>query len=370
MFNNISIEHIKKQLASVKELFDPSKESYRLLNNCISNNFTAYDMLGELNKIGNTNEYPMELQNFFIEKYKELTMLAEMDLLIKQTLDKITSKNRELEAELKKRNVFYNVNISYNKDFEQMTYIEKKEYLDRLDKDLLIFDEKLKAIKKEKVSGDSFDEKLDEKLENKEMTSPNHNEEIHRIQEDSMKNIRVFTNPMLENVKNFLNYYKFNQRENSTLNLKIEYNTSSGVVLDIGYKGTEVNENDVLTRCVFSDMNYFQSDIYPYLLEEHIIDGGIKGYDIEKEQLKSVNLNDEGLEVIGSDDVVKQTENILENQVTYVDSNERINKNNKVRVRELDLDKTGKVNDLIVAILIVIIVFIIFTIFIFLDFYG
>lgn len=106
MFNNISIEHIKKQLASVKEMFEPSKESYRLLNNCISNDINAYDMLGQLNKIGNTGEFPIELQKFFIEKYKELTMLVEMDLLIKQTLDKITSKNKELEVELKKRNVF------------------------------------------------------------------------------------------------------------------------------------------------------------------------------------------------------------------------------------------------------------------------
>ena len=370
MFNNISTEHIKKQLASVKELFDPNKESYRLLNNCISNDLNAYDMLGELNKIGNTGEYPMELQKFFIEKYKELTMLAEIDLLIKQTLDKITSKNRELEVELKKRNVFYDVNTSYNKDFEKMSYIEKKEYLDSLNKDLFQFDEKLIAIKKEKKSGDSFDEKLEGKLENKEIASPNHDEEIRKMQEESMKNIRVFTNPMIENVKSFLNYYRSNQRENSTLNVKVEYNTSSGVVLDIGYKGTEVNENDVLTRCVFSDMDYFQSDIYPYLIEEHIIDGGIKGYDIEKDKLKSVNLNDESLEVIGSDDTVNNTGNILENQVAYASSNERVNKNNKVRVRKLDFDKMGKVNDLIVAVLIVIVVFIIFAVFIFLDFYG
>ena len=45
-------------------------------------------------------------------------------------------------------------------------------------------------------------------------------------------------------------------------------------------------------------------------------------------------------------------------------------KNNKVRVRKLDFDKMGKVNDLIVAVLIVIVVFIIFAVFIFLDFYG
>lgn len=370
VFNNISIDHIKKQLASVKELFDPNKESYTLLNNCISNNLSAYDMLEQLNKIGNTNEYPVELQNFFVEKYKELCMLAEVDLLIKQTLDKIYSKDRELEMEMNKRNVFYTGNISYNRDFEKMTYIEKKEYLYALNKDLLAFDDKLLAVKKEKESGESFDENLNKKLENQEITGTKHNEEINKIQEESMKNVRLFTNPMLENVKSFFNYYKSNQSENNFLNVKVEYDASYGVVLDLGYKGTEVNESDVLTRCVFSDMNYFQSEIYSYLLEEHIIDGGIKGYNVEDNKLKSVNLNDENLEVVGSDDVIRQTADALDDQVVYVDSNEKENKNNKVRIRKNDFDKAGKVNVLIIAILMVVVVFVVFAVFIFLDFYS
>lgn len=56
--NNISIENIKKALDNVKTLFDPSKNSYQILNNCTKPNMKALDMLIELNKLGSTKDYP------------------------------------------------------------------------------------------------------------------------------------------------------------------------------------------------------------------------------------------------------------------------------------------------------------------------
>ena len=94
-----------------------------------------------------------------------------------------------------------------------------------------------------------------------------------------------------------------------------------------------------------------QESVLPYLIQEHVIDGGIKGYNIEENKVSSENLNGESLKIAGSESLIKQTEVELQNNV-YVDDMERKQENTKVRKLEIP-NKYGVSNFVGITILLV-----------------
>lgn len=358
--NNINIQSIKKSLELVSKHFDPEKSTYQILKNCIENNLTAEQLKQELVKIGSTNDYPKEFQNFFYNCFEELKVLAEKDKEIKQTLEEIKEKNTEFEQEMKKRNVEYKPEFVETTAYENMTYEQKKEYLSNLTNTLETMKLRIEGIKQEKQSGEKFDEKIEKPISNQSLLNPVSIQEIEQIQKESENNYRIINNPSVNDVKNYVNFYRENQQENSVFNIKIEYKNSSQVILDIGYKGTEVNENAPLYRCVYENTEEFERTILPMLVEEHVIDGGIKGYETKGDQISSTNQNDEELEIKGNQQMVEQTSMYLDNQVVKEETKENTMNNKNVRVRKLeDPYKAGKSNDMIIMILLMFIIAII-----------
>lgn len=104
MNNNISVETIKKSFESIKNYFDPEKNTYQIITNCISSNSGAEEMLDQLGHLGSTNDYPKELQDFFYEKYNDLKTLVELDKKISNSLENLKQLDKDLEVEFKKKN--------------------------------------------------------------------------------------------------------------------------------------------------------------------------------------------------------------------------------------------------------------------------
>ena len=346
--NNASIENIKKALDNVKHLFDPSKSSYQILNNCTRENMTASDMLIELNKIGDTKDYPEELRKFFYNRYQELEALAKLDQEIKIREETISKLNQELSIEFQKRHEEYSVKIDFNKNYFSMNYNEKKEYLAKLNNDIETLKNQKRSLNKEKTSGKEYDQELTSK------DIEYNKEELNNIQEKANKNKITYVNPLINNVKNYYNYYQTNQKENSNLNVAIEYIDNNNIKLNIGYKGTEINENEPLIECIFSDPNYFEAEIYPYLVHEHVVEGGIKGYNIKENKLKSENINDEHLEVKADPEKLNQTAFYLDQEIVREDQVKE-NEINKPKVRKLvnENERIGIANVLIITLFII-----------------
>ena len=244
--NNISIEIIKKQLEEVKQLFDPSKSSYQILNSCTANNMTAEEMLNQLKKLGDTKNYPQELRQFFYNRYQELEALSTLDQNIKENLEKLNQANQNLEQELKTRNVNYISPIKSNPDYLNMTYNDKKQYLSQiLEETDKIKNQKI-AVNKEKLLGEKYDQTIIEAN-----SVDTNKQEINKIQKDAENNKVTYINPLLSDVRNYYNYFKTNQREKASLNVKVDYTNSNAIKVNIGYKGTEVSEKEPMIECFF-----------------------------------------------------------------------------------------------------------------------
>lgn len=172
-----------------------------------------------------------------------------------------------------------------------------------------------------------------------------------KIQEEVSKNVKVYSNPLIADVKSFVNFYRENQSDNSSFSIKIDCVDNSNIKLNIGYSGNQVNEKYPEIQCLFTNSEYFQESVLPYLIQEHVIDGGIKGYNIEENKVSSENLNGESLKIAGSESLIKQTEVELQNNV-YVDDMERKQENTKVRKLEIP-NKYGVSNFVGITILLV-----------------
>lgn len=354
--NDFSIFDVKSRLESVLAFFEPEKPIYHTLNNCINNIFSAEGMYNALLKIGNTDEYSNEFQNFFNSRFEELKLLAEKDREIKECLGKIESLNTTLKLEFNKRNIEYVTNFVFNYNYLNMTYNEKKDYLYYCNKEINNLSDKLSALSTEKVSGESFDEKMGNKYDDESQFIENGKDEINRIQKQAENNIREFVNPSLNSVLNFINDYKDKQEEDSFLNLKVVYDNNSGVILDIGFKGTEVNEKFPLLKCYYSDASSFNKEIYPVLLQEHIIEGGLNQYETSDDSLKSENVHNETFEVHGNSSAAYLANSYFADQVVSKEGDTLKKKKDYVRVRKID--NSAFVNGIIFSSLLVLVVII------------
>lgn len=334
--NDFSILDIKSRLTMILPYFEPSKEVYQILNNCINNDVSAEVMYTELLKVSNTAEYSDLFQNFFNSRFGELKLLVEKDREIQECLNKIKYLNDTLKLEFNKRNIEYNVEFIFNYDYLNMSYNEKKDYLYYCNKEINNLTDKLSAVNMVKTSGESFDEKMGNKYDEDSVFVENSKEEVNRIQEESSNNIREFINPSLNNVVNFINDYKEKQQDDSFLNVKVVYDNNGGVTLDIGFRGNTVNEKFPLLRCYYSNAFDFNRDIYPFLLEQHVIDGGIDNYNKEEDYLKSYNIHNESFEVSGNNESIFLASQYLGEQVVSKEQNTFEKEKAYVRVREFN----------------------------------
>lgn len=354
----IDVETIRKSLESVIDLFDPDKNSYQIINTCINNKMSAEEMLDNLSKVGNNKEYPQELQDFFYDAYNNLKDLSELDKKIEETFGQIQKENKDLEAILKDKSINFDSDIELKEEYKDAPYEKKKEYLSELERDLESIKEKKSIAKEEKKSGEKFDEGIEKEINRENIEETEHNQEIKEIQDQAEKNIVIYTNPLLENVKNYVNYAKSNEQTGSELAVEIVYNTD-GVELNLGYKGEKVNENHPLMKCKYDNVDYFNEEIYPYLIEEHIMEGGVKGVELNEEGLESVNVVGQSLEIRGNKKIELNAKTVLdEESIEYVDDEnyKKTNKNSKVLTRKLEnINNVGKGNDILLMILILIV---------------
>lgn len=355
--NNVYIEKIKMYLREVANYFDPQKSSYQILMRTI-NSSNASEMLDELNKLGLTRDYPENLKNFFGETYKMLEAIEKQEQQINQNNNQIKEKGQEVKEELNKRNIDYNLEYGIEKQLDKMSYVEKQEYIAKQEKQLKNIELALeKGIKQEKTSGDEFDDRI-YNLTKPEALS-NDKGEVRKINEDARNNKLYLLNPDSNDVLTIIGDLRETQTNNNKLNIKINYENSKMVTLQIGYKGTQVDESKPLYNCVYSDSDYFKASILPVLLSEHLIDDVNKFQ--ENGSLNSENSDGETLEVTGNEKEV----NFVNNEINgYVDdynikkSMQTNKKNVRVRLDENIYKSAASLSVTIYVIILVVAIFI------------
>ncbi len=324
---NIYLERIRRDLLLVSQYFDPAKSSYAILKSCSSSQ-DATTMLENLYKLGSTKDYPDSFRDFFQETENMLKALIEIDKKIENTQNQINEKYNELEKEFEKRGIKYDNEFYLDNNYKDLSYVQKKEYLEKLEKQLQKVDIALDdGIKKEKELGQKFNEKLEE------MTNSEDNNEkskLQNIQKNAEDNYKIVSNPDEKFVTTLIEYFRSNQKEESKLNINIEYKGDS-VELNIGYKGKVVNEQDSLYKCVYSDMDYFNKEIKPILIEEHILESETNSK-LEDGKLTSENELGESLEVTGNEDEAIEIQQEIN---YYIDSKTKERKNTNQKVRKL-----------------------------------
>lgn len=342
MNNNIDIRIIKKNMLEVSKLFDPSNETYQIINATASNpQSTTEDLLITFKKIGDLKEYPKELANYFYKTYNDLQALDELNKEIESLMNDINKENELLMEEFKKRNVEYQENFQFETDYDKMTYNEKKEYIEKLKEDLNTLKEKNKKIEEsEKELGEKFDEKTLEEVNSPDLKESFHNEKMQQINEDAENNYKVYVNPTLDDVTTFYNYMQDNQTEESKLNVEIDFDSKGlgEVNVKIGYKGTEVNEAYPMLLLNYTDVDQFQKEVLPFLIERHMVDSDEIKKRNEGTELNSENSFGETIQFKGNSEYISEISNDMDEQIQmYVDAPEQQNKNKpKVRVRDLE----------------------------------
>ncbi len=330
MNNDIALEKIKKYLDDSTVFFDPDKETYNILKSCTTEEIQAEEILNNLNKIGEIKEYPEFLQKFFDKAFKALEYLEEKDKEIEDIMKELEKEHEILKEELKKRGIEYKDELNPMEKYKEQTYNEKKDNISDLKDDLDKLKDKNYILKNnEKELGKAFDEELTEEIEAKEFENSKHNDEMEKINENAQNNKKQLVNPTLEDFKNHYEFMEENQTDLSRLNIEVEYKDDSTVEVKIGYKGTEVDETKQQIICNYdsNQLEYFDNEIMPYLVEKHVIEsGGIKNKEenAEKETLDTVNANDEAMLIIGTAaGAAYAKKEIDENIITYVDNPEK-----------------------------------------------
>lgn len=328
--NNLYLEKIRNNLKTVSKYFDPTKSSYAILMGCIKGR-TAEEMIKGLLTLGNNKDFPNEFREFFYNTYKMLDMLIVMDKEIINKQQKINENYEAIKNEFHDRKIDYNSSFKMNNDYEKMSYSQKKDYLEKLDKQLKLVDNALQnGINKEKKSGQSFDENIND-LSFAEETNTEKGK-VDAIQNNASSNVKIVVSPSANDVIGIINYYRENQNNDSKFFFNIDY-SNNGVTLDIGFKGNKVNEKEPLFKCIYNNMEYFNKEIRPTLIEEHVLDGDVSSR-VENGTFESKNETGETMSATGDPNAVLDTSYELNN---YVDSRSNTRKNKNVRVRKLEV---------------------------------
>lgn len=345
--NNVYLERIRRNLLIVSQYFDPERSSYSILKSCASSS-TAEEMLLNLNKLGETKDFPDNFRNFFFEVDRMLNEIIRIDKEISDTLSKRDDKYREVKDEYAKRGMVYDDSSLTNEDYLNMSYIQKKEYLERLDKQLEFVDISLdEGIKKEKRLGEGYSDEIN-RMAN--VNNSNDKGQINSIERQAINNFKIVNNPDENFVFSIIEHFREEQREGSRLNIDIDYSNSSAVTLVVGYKGNVVNEKESAYKCVFSDMEYFNAFVRPMLISQHVIDGEVKS-NLDNGELDSENNIGETMSVSGDTKEVMETSDELN---YYVDSRSNVRKNKNVKVRKLELpNNMGNSNGVLFSVIMV-----------------
>ena len=322
---NVSIDEIKRQLNEVLGLFDANSNSYNVIVSCIKSNSVS-EMSSLLNSL-NLDKNVAFLNNFFDDIRDKLKSLSLIEKKIDDMVSSINEKIKLMKENFDSRNVSFNSYFVSADDLSKMSYLQMNEYLEKLAKMDNDLSSELEAFEKEKKSGESFDDKLDVRVNG----SNSHNAEISNIQKNSSNNIKKLDNPDSSVIRGILDEYRRTQDVNNAVNADIVYSNNGTVSLNIGYKGTKVDESKPLYSCCFSDASYFNATILPILVEERLVDRTVSS-DLYSGNVNASNRMGESLNVVGNPVGVAAT-------ASFVNSVYNANENSKVSEKIYDVDK-------------------------------
>ena len=233
---------------------------------------------------------------------------------------------------MQKRGIHYYEPLDFKEDYQNLSYNEKSEYIEKLKQDLENFKNKNYALNnKEKKSGEGFSKEITKETQSNEPSLKKSEEDINNINEYVQKT-QYKENPSIEEVERNYEDMEKNQTERSTLNVEVEYKDDGNAEIRLGFKGTEVNEKYQMITYNYTNMEEFNK-VLNDLIKDHVSGGKITIEQSEK-SVESTNSYGESLSIEGNEEEIqnasakinqKNKEYIDENK-QYIDNNQRTNK--------------------------------------------
>lgn len=349
-----SISEIQKKLSYFKELFDPEKSTYPIIRDIADNKYSPEEALDKLLTIDNMYEMPKNVQEYYDVILNDLRDLVDdrKKVRLREELLKQTSFN--IESNLNERGIGISAN-ELKQHEENDTYAKQQAYINDLSREGNRLDNVNDALKKDKEVGQEFDEKFVQ-------TTLTYDNQLERINDAASKNVKKIVNPSIADLRNYVNFYKDNQRENQTFNIRINGNPSQRNI-ELFFKGYNVSEKFPKVLFEYTSEEAFDSKaIYEVVML----------YANDNETLSSTNEDNKYLNVSSNGDTleinnmpVEFTDNVDKNinDMQKDDSLLYDKKNVKKLVRKLD-DRASaemlKIFVLIICIFIILFLYLLF----------
>lgn len=244
------MQEIYKKLAFFKNLFDPSKETYREIYYLSNSNLTKNELINILQKINERENFNGTVKEYYDYIMKELASIKD------ETIQNYQAENKKLSNDIIDNLKERDVTIKQEQQKENQTPEEVKTENDAL--------HKIKeSLVKEKEVGQKFGKEF-------EIETKTFNKNLQEVNEKASQNIKHIINPSNEDMTRYINFYKDNIKEGYNYNIKIkkELQNPNQRTVEIYYNGINVSEKEPKLIINFTDAYEFEkSSMYHIIME-------------------------------------------------------------------------------------------------------
>ena len=220
---------------------------------------------------------------------------------------------------------------------------------------LLGFNNINQSLKKEKEVGQEFDEKFVQ-------TTIAYGNQLEKINEAVANNVKIVVNPSIEDLRNYVNFYKSNQRDDQTFNIRINGSPSQRSI-ELFYKGYNVSEKIPKVVFEYTSEEAFDSNSIFEIVMLYANDNETLSSVNEVGKYVNVSSNGDSLEI--NDMSIEFTDNV-DKSINDMQKNDQVlyEKNNaKKLVRKLDNIASAQMLKIFVLIFIIFVIIFLFVLF-------
>ena len=349
-----SISEIQKKISYFKELFESEKSVYPIIRDIADNKYTPEEALDKLLTIGNMYEMSKNAQDYYDIILNDLRNLVDdrkkarlREELLKQTYMDIQSNLNERKIDLKANDL-----EQYE---ENDTQDKQQSYINSLSSENDKLNNINQSLKKEKEVGQEFDE-------NFVQTTIAYGNQLEKINESVANNVKIIVNPSIEDLRNYVNFYKSNQRDDQTFNIRINGSPSQRSI-ELFYKGYNVSEKIPKVVFEYTSEEAFDSNSIFEIVMLYANDNETLSSVNEVGKYVNVSSNGDSLEI--NDMSIEFTDNV-DKSINDMQKNDQVlyEKNNaKKLVRKLDNIASAQMLKIFVLIFIIFVIIFLFVLF-------
>lgn len=346
-----SISEIQKKLSYFKELFDPEKSTYPIIRDIADNKYTPEEALDKLLTIDNMYEMPKNVQDYYDIILNDLKNLVDDRKKVKLREELLKQASMNIESNLHDRKIDLNANTLEQHE-ENDTQAKQQAYINNLSSENNKLDNVNQSLKKEKEVGQKFDDKFVQ-------STLTYGNQLEKINEEALNNVKIVVNPSVADLRNYVNFYKSNQRDDQTFNIRINGSPSQRSI-ELFYKGYNVNEKISKVVFEYTSEEAFDSKAIYEIVMLYANDAETLSSTNENNKYVNVSSNGDTLEI--NDMPVEFTDNVDKN-INEMQKDDQLlydKRNVKKLVRKLDDVASAEMLKIFVLIVIIFVILVVF----------